>query len=125
MNKLIKASVLCPLLMLGVSQATAAVFSSEQVISQQQFHYNKQQVLSYVDTAAVQARLVELGVNPADAKLRIAQMTQQELQALNTQMNEMPAGGIVGTIVTVLVVVAVLDLLGITDAYPFINPINS
>ena len=40
------------------------------------------------------------------------------------QINDAPAGsGIVGTIVTVLVVVAVLDLLGITDAYSFIDPI--
>ncbi|MBU2181270.1 MAG: PA2779 family protein, partial [Gammaproteobacteria bacterium] len=45
------------------------------------------------------------------------------LNALNTQLNEMPAGGIIGTIVTVLVVVAVLDLMGITDVYPFIRPL--
>jgi len=38
-------------------------------------------------------------------------------------MNETPAGGIIGTIVTVMVVVAVLDLMGITDVYPFIRPI--
>lgn len=123
MNKFLKASILCPVMILGMSQASAAVFSSEQVIANQQFQYNKQQVLSYVDSAAVQNKLIELGVNPADAKQRIANMTQAELNALNSQMNEMPAGGIVGTIVTVLVVVAVLDLMGITDVYPFINPI--
>ena len=50
-------------------------------------------------------------------------MTQEEINALNSQLNEMPAGGIVGVVVTVLVVVAVLDLMGITDVYPFINPI--
>ena len=55
--------------------------------------------------------------------MRIANMTQEELASLNTQMNEMPAGGIVGTIVTVLVVIAVLDVMGITDVYPFIRPI--
>ena len=123
MNKFLKASILCPMLVLGMSQASAAVFSSEQVIANQQFHFNKQQVLSYVDSAEVQNKLIELGVSPADAKQRIANMTAEELNALNSQMNEMPAGGIVGVVVTVLVVVVVTDLMGLTDVYPFINPI--
>lgn len=123
MNKFLKASILCPMLVLGVSQASAAVFSSEQVIANQQFNFNKQQVLSYVDSAEVQNKLIELGVSPADAKQRIANMTAEELSALNSQMNEMPAGGIVGVVVTVLVVVVVTDLMGLTDVYPFINPI--
>ena len=78
-----------------------------------------------MDNAEVQQKLIELGVSPDDAKQRIAGMTIAELDALNSQLNEMPAGGIVGTIVTVLVVIAVLDVLGITDVYPFIRPINS
>lgn len=123
MNKFLKVSILCPMLVLGMSQTSAAVFSSEQVIANQQFNFNKQQVLSYVDSAEVQNRLIELGVSPADAKQRIANMTAEELSALNSQMNEMPAGGVVGAIVTVLVVIALLDLLGVTDVYPFINPI--
>ena len=123
MNKFLKASILCPMLVLGMSQASAAVFSSEQVIANQQHQYNKQQVLSFVDSAEVQNKLIELGVSPADAKQRIANMTAEELNALNSQMNEMPAGGIVGVVVTVLVVVVVTDLMGLTDVYPFINPI--
>ncbi|KKL01627.1 hypothetical protein EIK76_09675 [Rheinheimera mesophila] len=124
MNKFLKASMLCPMLVLGMGQASAAVFSSEQVIAKQQFNFNKQQVLSFVDSAEVQNKLIELGVSPADAKQRIANMTAEELNALNTQMNDMPAGGVVGAIVTVLAIIALLDLLGVTDVYPFINPIN-
>jgi len=123
MNKYLKASILCPMLVLGMSQASAAVFTSEQVIANQQFNFNKQQILSYVDSAEVQNKLIELGVSPADAKQRIANMTAEELNALNSQMNEMPAGGIVGIVVTVLVVVVVTDLMGLTDVYPFIRPI--
>lgn len=123
MNKFLKASILCPMLVLGISHASAAVVTSEQVIANQQFNFNKQQVLSYVDSAEVQNKLIELGVSPADAKQRIANMTAEELSALNSQMNEMPAGGIVGVVITVLVVVLVTDLMGLTDVYPFINPI--
>jgi len=123
MKTLIKASFACSMLLFGLGQATADVYSSDQVISHQQFNYDKQQVLSFVGNAQVQQKLSELGVSPADAQLRIANMTQQEINALNSQLNEMPAGGIVGVVVTVLVVVAVLDLMGLTDVYPFINPI--
>ena len=123
MNKFVKAGIACSIFMLGLGQATADVYSSDQVISHQQFSYDKQQVLSFVGNAQVQQKLIELGVSPADAQLRIANMTQQEINALNSQLNEMPAGGIVGVVVTVLVVVAVLDLMGLTDVYPFINPI--
>lgn len=124
MNKLLKVSLLCPLLLLGMQQASAAAFSSGQVMAEQQYQFNKQQVLAFVDHAEVQQKLVELGVSPADAKMRIASMTASELNALNNQMNEMPAGGIVGAVVTVLAVVAILDLLGVTDVYPFISPIR-
>lgn len=126
MKKLLKVGMVCSLIVgsLALSQAMAGSYSSEQVIAQQQFQYNKQQVLSFVSDAAVQQKLIELGVSPADAEQRIANMTHDELNALNSQLNEMPAGGIVGTVVTVLVVVAVLDLMGLTDVYPFINPIR-
>ena len=129
-NTFVTASIATAMLIIGTStfganQAFAGVYSSDQVISDQQHHYNKQQVLSFVDDAQVQNKLIELGVSPADAKLRIASMTNAELEAFNSQLNEMPSGGVVGTIVTVLVVVAVLDLMGITNVYPFIRPIGS
>jgi hypothetical protein len=122
-NKWLKTGIISSILIVSLGQANAGIYTSDQVIATQQQHYNKQQVLSFVDTAEVQSKLVELGVSPADAKQRIAHMTSTELEALNSQLNDMPAGGIVGTIVTVLVVVAVLDLMGITDVYPFIRPI--
>ena len=125
MNKFLKASIASLILVFSIGQATAGVFSSDQVVADQQHQFNKQQVLSFVDTAEVKNKLIELGVSPAEAKQRIANMTAQELDALNNEINDMPAGGIVGTIVTVLVVVAILDLMGITDVYPFIRPIGS
>ncbi len=123
LNKIIKTTLAGSLLFVA-GHAMADVVSSEQVLASQQFNYNKQQVMSFVNDAAVQNKLVALGVSPAVAQQRIANMTNDELIALNTQLNDMPAGGIVDTVVTVLVVVAVLDLMGLTDVYPFINPIR-
>lgn len=98
--------------------------SSSVVIEQQRSAITKQQILSMVDSDEVQQQLVALGVSSADAINRINNLTSAELSQLNMQINDAPAGsGIVGTIFTVLIVVAVLDLLGITDAYSFIEPI--
>lgn len=119
----LKSSIVSFILILSIGQASAGVYSSEQVISSQQYQYTKKQVLALINSAEVQQKLTILGVSPADAQTRVDSMTQNELIAFNQQMNDMPAGGIIGTIVTVLVVVAVLDLMGITDVYPFIRPI--
>ncbi|WP_339767980.1 PA2779 family protein [uncultured Paraglaciecola sp.] len=113
------------LLTISLGTASAGVYTSNDVLNQAQYQFSKQQVLTMVDSQDVLAQLEQLGVNPIDAKNRINNMTQSELNSLNEQMNNMPAGGIVGAIVTVLAVVALLDLFGVTDVYPFIRPINS
>mgnify|MGYP003631257267 FL=1 len=113
------------LLTISLGTASAGVYTSNDVLNQAQYQFSKQQVLTMVDSQDVLAQLEQLGVSPIDAKNRINNMTQGELNSLNEQMNNMPAGGIVGAIVTVLAVVALLDLFGVTDVYPFIRPINS
>ncbi|MFN3710996.1 MAG: DUF6627 family protein [Alishewanella aestuarii] len=59
-NKLITVALLASSLTFGLGQVSAGVVSSEQVIAKQQHHYNKQQVLSFLDTAEVQQKLVQL-----------------------------------------------------------------
>lgn len=104
--------------------AIAGTVSSHQVIEQQRFEVSKNKILSMFDSKEVQQKLVALGVNSEDAKKRIENLTPAEVAQLNVEINEAPAGsGIIGTVVTVLVVVAVLDMLGVTDAYSFIDPI--
>ena len=108
----------------GIPSAFAGVVGSDEVVLAEQQQYSRQQILSLVDSAAVQAKLVSLGVDADDARSRIANMTDAELTSLNAQMQDMPAGGVVGTVFTVLIVIAVLDMLGITDVFSFINPIT-
>lgn len=104
--------------------ASADIVSSNVVIEQQRFEVSKQRILAMVDTKEVQQKLTSLGVTTEEAKKRIQHLTPQEVSELNVKINDAPAGsGIVGTVVTVLVVVAVLDMLGVTDAYSFIDPV--
>lgn len=111
------------ILITSMPASLADVIGSEEIMAAEQTQYSRQQILSYVDSDAVQQQLVALGVDSEMAKSRIASMTSAEIASLNAQINEMPAGGVLGTVVTVLVVILVLDLLGVTDVYSFINPI--
>ncbi|MCB4435499.1 PA2779 family protein [Alteromonas sp. McT4-15] len=111
-------------LMAGGVQAEA--ISSDTVMQTQAAHYNKQQLIDMVSRADVQSKLVGLGVDSDDAIARINAMTDSEIAQLNTEINQAPAGaGIVGAVVTVLAVIAILDLAGVTDVYPFIRPVSN
>ncbi|WP_017445017.1 PA2779 family protein [Gayadomonas joobiniege] len=124
MKNIIKAGVASCLFVFGASQATAGVYESSVVLQNHAQQVQKSQVLSYLGQAEVKQKLIELGVDPQVAQARIGAMTEAELHQLNQHIHEMPAGsGIIGTIFTVMVVVAVLDVMGITDVYPFIRPL--
>jgi flagellar motor component MotA len=102
----------------------AGVVGSDTVLTQIQGEYSKQQLVSMVSNEDVLAKLETLGVDAQTAQTKISQMTNSELLAFNQQLNDAPAGGIVGTAITVFIVLAVLDLLGVTDLFTFIDPIN-
>ncbi|MEC8417980.1 MAG: PA2779 family protein [Pseudomonadota bacterium] len=103
----------------------AEAISSDTVMQAQAANYNKQQLVAMVNRADVQSKLVGLGVDTNDAIARINAMTDSEIAQLNDEINQAPAGGIVGAVLTVLAVIAILDLAGVTDVYPFIRPISS
>jgi hypothetical protein len=110
-------------LMAGGVQAEA--ISSDTVMQTQAAQYNKQQLIDMVSRADVQSKLVGLGVDSDDAIARINAMTDSEIAQLNDEINQAPAGGVVGAVLTVLAVIAILDLAGVTDVYPFIRPISN
>lgn len=106
------------------STSHAGVVGSDTVLTQIQGEYSKQQLVSMVSNEDVLAKLEALGVDAQTAQTKISHMTNSELLAFNQQLNDAPAGGIVGTAITVFIVLAVLDLLGVTDLFTFIDPIN-
>ncbi|WP_334048344.1 PA2779 family protein [Alteromonas gracilis] len=105
--------------------AHAEAISSDAVMQTQVAQYNKTQLINMVNRSDVQSKLVSLGVDSNDAIARINAMTDSEIAQLNDEINQAPAGGVVGAVLTVLAIVAILDLIGVTDVYPFIRPVNS
>ena len=73
----------------------------------------------------IQAELEKGGISPADSALRVISMSDNQVMRIHQRMDEMPAGaGTAGAIILIFAVLAVTDLMGVTDIFPFIRPME-
>lgn len=66
------------------------------------------------------------GVDPAEAEHRVAALSDEEAVRAAGQLDRLPAGGstvgvLVGAILLVFFVLLILDLLGLTNVFPFVK----
>ncbi|MEK7322096.1 MAG: PA2779 family protein [Pseudomonadota bacterium] len=102
--------------------ALAGMVGTGEVIAQQQQTLDRGQLLGALAQEDVRAQLVALGVNPDQAAARVAALSDEELQTLAAQMNDMPAGGsVLGVAVFIFLVLLATDILGFTDIFPFVK----
>lgn len=76
-------------------------------------------VQAMLERQDVAARLESYGVSVDAAKARVAAMSDAEVETLAATIDEAPAGGIIGAIVFVFVVLLITDILGFTKVFPF------
>ncbi|UQB41961.1 PA2779 family protein [Thiomicrospira microaerophila] len=108
-----------------VLPAQAAMVSTGQVVGAQQSSLERETVTTMLERADVQAQLMAMGVSAQDVQLRVAAMTDAEVMQLNEKMADLPAGGgIVGLVALVFVIFVITDVIGATDIFPFIRPVN-
>lgn len=85
----------------------------------------QQQLQQFLARDDVRARLIELGVDPAQAQARVESLSDQEAKLAAERLQQLPAGGdgggIVGALVFIFVLLLITDLLGLTDVYPFVK----
>ncbi|MGI9260981.1 MAG: PA2779 family protein [Woeseiaceae bacterium] len=67
----------------------------------------------------VQNMLVKMGVDPVDASQRVDSLTNEELQSLQDNLDQMPVGatGVVEVVGIVAIVLIVLELLNVTNFF--------
>lgn len=105
--------------------AQAGMLSTDAAITSE----TKERIVTFLERSDVRAQLESMGVNPADARARVATLTDQEAAQLAGQIERMPAGAdaagaILGAIVLVFIVLLITDLLGLTKVFPFTRPIR-
>lgn len=81
-------------------------------------------ILSVLDRDDIVAQLERQGVSIADARLRVAALSDQEAQRMAAQLENMPAGAsdVLGVVVGLFLILLVTDLLGLTSVFPFTRP---
>jgi hypothetical protein len=85
---------------------------------------DRDRVASFLDREDVRLQLQAQGVNPGDVKARVAAMTDEEAAQLAAHMDSMPAGGILGLILLVFLILLITDILGLTKVFPFTRPVR-
>jgi hypothetical protein len=109
---------------LGVAQA--ALVGTEQVVDPSQAETNRAYVAAFVAREDVRDEMRKMGVDPDEARRRVAVMSDVEIQRVAARINEAPAGqgaagAIIGALVTIFIVLLITDLLGLTDIFPFVK----
>ncbi|HBX56810.1 PA2779 family protein [Pseudomonas sp. UBA2684] len=112
------------LMVTQVPMANAAMIGTAEVLAEQQQQIDRQQLLSMLDDQGVQEKLQSMGVERTQVEERINSLTSAELAQFNQQLEEAPAGGIIGIIVLFLVIFIITDLLCATDIFSFVKCIN-
>jgi uncharacterized membrane protein (Fun14 family) len=66
----------------------------------------------------VRSKLEQYGVDPIETEARLAALTDQELERLSTDLENMPAGGDLLAVVGItFIVLLILELTGVIDIF--------
>jgi hypothetical protein len=101
-----------------VAPAHANIIGTQTVMMESERAATVARVHAALDREAVQSQLVALGVDPADARARIAALSDAELRQLDGRLAELPAGaGVLEVVGIVFVVLLILELVGVTNIF--------
>ncbi len=110
------------------SVAQAGMIGTQELVSQQQHLADRAKVMTFLERDAVERAILTQGVMPAEVRLRVAALTDEEISQLAGQIDKLPAGAglgsVVGAVVFVFVVLLVTDILGYTKVFSFTRPIR-
>lgn len=128
MKRLFSLFVAASILFTGNIQiAQAALVSSEQVAQSAGIanaEQDRQRIYAALAREDVRDELVKRGVDPMQVEQRVAALTDEEASAMADQIEKAPAGGIIGAIVLIFLVLLLTDILGFTKVFPFTRSVR-
>lgn len=102
--------------------AQAGIVTTSDYLQQTEVEAKRADILATLQRDEVQAKLLEGGVAPEVVEQRVAALSDAEVMQMAEQMDELPAGGVLGTIAVVLLILLLLELLGVTDIFTSVGP---
>jgi len=111
----------------SIQTVQAAMISAEQVAEStvtNEGNQNRTLIVAALSREDVQAALIARGIDPAQAKERVAALSDEEASMVASQLDTAPAGGIIGAIVLIFFVLLLTDILGFTKIFPFTRSVR-
>lgn len=106
------------LITLAPASVHADMLSTSMILSEAERSARVDMVESYLDREDVRSQMEAMGVDPALAAERVAGLTDGQLEQLALNIETAPAGsGELGIVITVLVILLLLELLGVTNIF--------
>ncbi len=103
----------------------AAMLGNLAIVQEARAELDRTALRELLSRDAARAQLQALGVSPEAVDARVAAMTDAEVAQVNRHLAQMPAGGdILGLLLVLFIVFIITDMLGATDIFPFVHPIN-
>jgi hypothetical protein len=114
---------------LPVGAARADLVTTEQVVDAKAAASDRERLAAVLLRDDVREQMEALGVDRDEAMARLASLSDQEIQQVAGKIDELPAGQsfIAGVLIiagAVLLALVILDLVGVTDVFTFINPVT-
>lgn len=104
--------------------ATAGMVSTGDIMGSGEQHYSLEQLQLAMASDELREQLADLGVDADQLSDRIASLTPGEIMQLNAELEQQPAGGIIGVLLTIFIVFIITDMLCATDIFTFVKCIN-
>jgi hypothetical protein len=114
---------------LPIGAARAGLVTTEQVVEQRAAASDRERLAAILLREDLRQQMEALGVDRNEAVARLASLSDQEIQQIAGQLDELPAGQnlLVGVLIVagaVLLGLVITDLLGVTDVFTVVRPIR-
>jgi Family of unknown function (DUF6627) len=117
----------CYLLMLACpfQSVWAAMIGTESILNTDRDQSPRDYLNTLLAREDIQAALISRGIDPQEAQTRIDSLSDDEVNAVVDKLDQLPAGGIIGTILVISLLVFLIllltDIAGYTDIFPFVK----
>ena len=105
--------------------ALAAMIGTESIINVDRGQSPRDYLNSLLARENIQAALVSQGIDPQEAQKRIDSLSDAEVNDIVNRLDQLPAGGVLGTILIiaflVFLILLLTDIGGYTDIFPFVK----
>ena len=89
----------------------AGIVTTSDIVHTQENEIDKEHIQSLLAREDIQAALVSQGVEITAAQQRVAGLTEEEIQLLSVNMDQLPAGGRLSTLEWLLIIIIILLLV--------------